>query len=284
MKRVLIALGILVVLGVGIGAGGFFMYVYPFLQKMKHTITLTTDKQLTLVLGGGGNSGILVSDSAVLVIDTKMDEAALQFSNLVKQLAGNKPVIVVNTHVHSDHTGGNKYFNGQTIIAGGNYDKDFWNNESGVTGPATVWIKDSLVFNIGDEVVTVLNVPFNAHTQSDVVVYLHNRKMLFGGDVILNHTAPALFAKYNADAEGYLKAFDLVESRFDIAKVVPGHGEVGGKEVIDNFRTYFQDMKAAAADESAGKALVAKYEDWNQIPMLMSPSATAGYIKGSTAK
>lgn len=286
MKRVLIAFVVLILLGAGIGGGLYFTYLYPFMQKMKHMDTINYDKQLTLVISGGGNSGILVSDSAVLVVDTKTDETtAQQFYNQVKQLAGNKPIIVVNTHVHPDHVFGNKFFKGQTIIAGGNYDKDFWIKEDGAESLPTVWVKDSLVLNIGDETVTILNLPFSAHTQSDVMVYLHNRKMLFGGDVILNHQAPAIFAKYNGDGEGYLKAFDLVEQRFDIAKVVPGHGPVGGVEVIDNYRTFFKDMKAAStADPSTEKALLAKYADYNQIPVLMSPSAAERWFKNNLSK
>jgi cyclase len=186
--------------------------------------------------------------------------------------------------VHTDHTFGNKLFKGQTIIAGGNYDKDFWIKQDGEASLPTVWVKDSLVLNMGDETVTILNLPFSAHTQSDVMVYLHNHKMLFGGDVILNHSAPVLLGTFNADADGYLKAFDLVEKRFDIAKVVPGHGPVGGIEVIDNYRAYFKDMKAVAADDSQAKTLEAKYAGWAQIPMIMSPSATVRYIKNSAAK
>ena len=145
-------------------------------------------------------------------------------------------------------------------------------------------MKDSLVLHIGDETVTVLNLPFNAHTQSDIVVYLHNRKMLFGGDVILNQSAPAMFGMYGADANGYLQAFDLVESRFDITAVIPGHGPVGGKEVIDNYRIFFNDMKTAAAQPDKEKELVEKYKDYRQVPFLMSPEATVSYIRKSTAK
>ncbi len=286
VKKILIVFAVLVVLGLGTGAGIYFTYLYPFMQKMKHTETISYDKQLTLVIGGGGNSGILVSDSAVLVIDTKIDEpSSQQLYNQVKQLAGSKPIIVVNTHIHTDHTFGNKLFKGQTIIAGGNYDKDIWSKEDGVESLPTVWVKDSLVVNIGDETVTILNLPFSAHTQSDVMVYLHNRKMLFGGDVILNHQSPILLSRYNADAYGYLNAFDLVEKRFDIAKVVPGHGPVGGIEVIDNYRAFFKDMKTAStADAATEKSLLDKYSDYTQIPLLMSPSAAENWFKSNPAK
>jgi glyoxylase-like metal-dependent hydrolase (beta-lactamase superfamily II) len=131
-----------------------------------------------------------------------------------------------------------------------------------------------MTMKVGDETVTIVNLPWPAHTQSDVFVYLQNRKMLFGGDVILNHSAPAIFGRYDADPYGYLKAFDYVEQRFDIAKVVPGHGPVGGKEVIDNFRDFFIDMKTASLDHARKQELIDKYKDWKQIPILMSPGAT----------
>ena len=277
-KFVLRLLLLLSVLGL-IAVTLFLIYVYPFMKEMKKMTTIKYDPQLTIILGGGGNSGILVSDSVVLVIDTKMKDEADSLYQTVKALAGNKTIIVVNTHVHGDHTGGNKFYKGQTIIAGGNYDKVFWEKEDGKEGVPTVWLKDSLVFKVGDETVTVLNLPWNAHTQSDVFVYLSNRKMLFGGDVILNKQAPAMFSRYNADGYGYLKAFDYLPKRFEISKVVPGHGEAGGIEVINDYKDFFIDMKLAALDPARKTELLTKYKDWKQIPVLMSPGATEGFFE-----
>src|ERR1039457_5187254 len=118
-------IGIIILILIVVGVTAYFVYIRPFMKKMEVTNVVQYDKELTLVLGGGGNSGILVSDSLVIVIDTKMDDAAEQLYKQVKQLAGNKPILVVNTHYHPDHTKGNKLFKGQSIIAGGNYTKEF---------------------------------------------------------------------------------------------------------------------------------------------------------------
>ena len=130
---------------------------------------------------------------------------------------------------------------------------------------------------MGDDTATIINLGQNIHTASDVMVYLHKRKMLFGGDVILNQQVPALFGA--ADPEGYLKAFDMLPKQFDIQKVVPGHGPIGGIEIIDNFRQYFLDMKTASTDEAKKDELVAKYKGWGQIPVLMSPGRTISVFK-----
>ena len=279
MKKILIRLGLLILILLAGVATFFFVYVYPVMSSMSKTTTIQYNPKLTLVLGGGGNSGILVSDSAVLVIDTKQYGAAEELYKTVKGLAGNRPIIVVNTHVHTDHANGNKYYEGQTIIAGGNYDKAFWLKENGKEGMPNVWVKDSIVLKFGDEIVTILNLPWSAHTQSDVLVYLQNRKMLFGGDVILNHSAPALLSRYKANGYGYLQAFDYVAKRFDINKIVPGHGPVGGIEVLNNYRDFFLDMKVASLDQAKEKELLAKYKDWTQIPFIMSPGATEDFFK-----
>jgi glyoxylase-like metal-dependent hydrolase (beta-lactamase superfamily II) len=284
LKKILLWIFLVVAVIAAAGFILFSIYVKPFMSKMMVVHTVQYDPQLTLVLGGGGNSCILTSDSVVLVVDSKMKDAAKNLYDQVKQIAGNKPIILVNTHVHTDHTGGNSFYKGQTIIAGGNYDKDFWAKDAGAETMPTVWVKDSLVFKVSDETVTVLNLGFDAHTQSDVVVYLSNRKMLFAGDVVLNKAIPALFKKYDASSAGYLKAFDLMEKRFDIKTVVPGHGDIGGPEVIDNFRNYFRDMQTAAQDDSKKGELTAKYKDWNQIPIVMSPGATIRYMKGENGK
>ena len=60
--------------------------------------------------GQGGNVGLLVGDDGVLMIDD-------QFAPLSEKLARRHPALsnkqirmLVNTHVHGDHTGGNENF------------------------------------------------------------------------------------------------------------------------------------------------------------------------------
>ena len=277
VKKILKWVGVGILVLAAIGGALYMIYLRPFMQKMEQTNIIKYDTELTLVMGGGGNSGVLISDSLVIVIDTKQYEAAEQMAQMVKELAGNKPVLVVNTHYHPDHTKGNKFYKGQSIIAGGNYTKEFWiKNASEETLP-TEWLKSKMDIKMGDDTVTLYNFGKNAHTASDVFVYLHKRKMLFGGDVILNKQAPVLFG--TASADGYLEAFDALPKMFDIQKVVPGHGEIGGIEIISNFKQYFIDMETAATDDSKKDELVAKYKDWNQVPFLMSPGATISALK-----
>jgi glyoxylase-like metal-dependent hydrolase (beta-lactamase superfamily II) len=278
LKKTLKWIGIVLLVFAAVGFTLYAIYLRPVMKKMEATSVVKYDKDLTLVLGGGGNSGILVSDSLVIVIDTKMGDAAEELYKMVKELAGSKPILVIDTHDHSDHIGGNKFYTGQTILAGGNYTKEIWIEEANEESLPNKWLTDKMDIKMGDDTVTVFNLARNVHTASDVVVYLHKRKMLFAGDVVLNKQVPALVS-HAADPDGYMKAFDLLIKQFDIQTVVPGHGPVGGIEVINNFRQYFLDMQTAANDDSKKEELVAKYNDWTQVPMIMSPGATIGLLK-----
>ena len=269
--------GVIVLIFLIVAGLFYFIYARPFLKKMEVTTIEHYDKDLTIVYGGGGNSGILVSDSVVLVIDTKMKKGADDLYKTVTGLAGKKPILVVNTHYHPDHTGGNSLYKGQTILAGGNYTNEMWIKNADAESMPTKWVKDRMDVKIGGDTATIFNLGRNIHTESDVVVYLHKRKMLFSGDVILNKQVPVLMG--NADPEGYLKAFDLLPKQFDIQKVVPGHGKIGGTKLIDDFRQYFKAMKLAAYNGSKKDSIVEAYKDWSQIPFIMSPGATISFIK-----
>jgi len=281
MKKIFKWIGIVVLLLFIVVGSLYMIYLRPFIQKMKVITTIDYDKELTLVLGGGGNSGILTSDSLVIVVDTKMDDAALELYNKAKLLAGKKPVLVINTHYHPDHIGGNKLYVGEQILAGGNYTEQSWIKEADKASLPTQWLKDREDIKIGDETVTVLNFGKNAHTESDVFVYLHKRKLLFAGDVVLNKQNTIIMGK--GDPNGYLEAFEFLQKEFDIEHVVPGHGAFGGKEVIVDFEQYFKDLKLAAEDDSQKDALVAKYKDWSMLPVFMSPEATMRSFRKTTA-
>lgn len=273
--------GILGLIIVGFGALFYVFYVQPVLDKIEEARTITVDPDFTIYEGGGGNSGVIVSDSLVIVVDTKMGDGADQLAAKVKELAGNRPIIAVNTHYHIDHSSGNHLYPGQTILAGGGYGPEKWTEEGKEEDMPTQWLSDRMDIKMNDDTVTIFTLNMKSHTVGDVFVYLHKSKTLFGGDVILNGQVPSI---NNGTPEGYLVAFDRLQKEFDIQKIVPGHGATGGVEILENFRQYFNDMKLAASDPSKEDELVDKYENWVQVPMLMSSTNVVDGFKKGTEK
>lgn len=261
----------------GIGLGTLFLvvgilyavYVQPVLNHLEQQRVVEVDPGLTIVEGGGGNSGIFVSDSLVIVVDTKMSEAAKQFRDRVTELAGTRPILVVNTHYHYDHSSGNRLYPNDRLMASAGYKDGVWIEEGKPEDMPRQWLEGSIDIPMDDDTVSIFALNFVAHTPGDLFVYSHKRKMLFTGDVILNGQVPSVA---NGRPSGYLEAFDLLQKQYRIETIVPGHGPMGGIEILDAFRTYFNDMKLAAEDPSQADPLLSKYENWVHVPMLMASS------------
>ena len=272
-KKIFIGSGIALLI-VLIGAAVIF---YPAIRFMTQKEVIQVDPGLTLMLGGGGNSGVVVGDSAVVVIDTKMMGNGEDLYKFAKEKAGQKPIIVINTHFHPDHVQGNKYFKGSRIYIG-NYEKDFLQKSIDAENQPTDVVKDSLLIDLGNEKVHLYDLG-QGHTTNDVVVYLTNHKVLFTGDLVFNRINPVLKDESGAKVSQWIHVLDLILSRWGDSKVVPGLGTVGDSDIVVSMRQYFLDMTTAAIDPGKESQMKAMYKDWMKLPNMSSPGKTIEYIK-----
>jgi cyclase len=262
--------------GLVVLVSGASVYLYPAYKFFFSTEIQVPDQDLTLVLGGGGNSGILVTEKAVVVIDTKMGGDADDLYKMVKEKAGAKKILVINTHYHGDHVKGNHLYKGSTIYIG-NYDRKFLQNQIDPDDMPNTFVKDSLVLDLGNETVILYDLG-QAHTFHDLVVYLKTRKILFSGDLIFHHVNPVLKKESGADVDKWMAVLDRILALPEVEQIVPGHGAVDGKEMAVSLKTYFTDMKFAAKNPSLAPTLKDKYKDWIELPMMASPQKTIDYI------
>ncbi|MCX6122272.1 MAG: MBL fold metallo-hydrolase [Ignavibacteriales bacterium] len=273
-KKIFIGIGISVLV-ILIGA---VIVLYPMIRFMTQKEIVQIDPTLTLVLGGGGNSGIIIGDSAVVVIDTKMMGNSEDLYKLAKERTGQKPIIVINTHYHKDHVSGNKFYKGSKIYIG-SYGKEFLLKNIDAENQPTDFVKDSLVIDLGNEKVHLYNIG-QGHTTNDLVVYLSNRHILFTGDLVFYRINPVLKKESGANVSRWICLLDTIVSRWGDSKIVPGHGQVGDKELVITLRQYFVDMTAAVTDPSKKD----KYKDWLTMPGMASPEKTVEFIRNSGEK
>jgi cyclase len=270
-KIIFITLGIIVVL-VAVAA----VYLYPSYKFFFSKEIKEIDPALTVVIGGGGNSGLLVTDSAVVVIDTKMGGDADDLHKMAVEKAKGKKIVVINTHYHGDHVKGNHLYPGSEIYIG-RYEPAFLQAQVEAEDMPNRFVADSLVLNMGNETVMLYNMG-QAHTFNDMVVYLANRNIIFTGDLVFYHVNPVLMTKSGANIHKWMTVLEILRVRWQNPIVVPGHGKVGGKEMFDDLLTYFTDMKTAASEPVKADAIKEKYKDWTQMPMMASPQMTIDFI------
>lgn len=234
-------------------------------------------KNLSVVEGSGGNSGLLVTDKAVVIIDTKMASGAAELSKMVMEKAEGKPIIVINTHYHGDHVTGNHFYKDSKKYIGA-YDQEMLKKEVEAEDMPTDFVTDSLVLDLGNETVVMYNMG-QAHTWKDMVVLLKKNKVMFTGDLIFYKVNPFVIAESGANVNNWMADLDKILKRNDYTTLVPGHGDPGGKEIASSIKQYFTDMKTAAKDPSKQKEIVEKYSSWAVTPGHASPEITIQYIK-----
>jgi glyoxylase-like metal-dependent hydrolase (beta-lactamase superfamily II) len=265
----LILAGVLLILLIG------FIVILPAIRFYTDSEEIKLNDNL-LIITGGGNSGILTTEKAIVVIDTKMGSGAVKLANQARKLAGNKPIVVINTHFHGDHVRGNYLYPGSEIFMGA-YDTVFMKKEVEEKNLPVFLVEDSIMLDMGDELLVLRNMG-RAHTWADLVVYLPYHQILFTGDLVLNKVNPPLFKDAGASVGGWIQVLNSLSGNYQPLTVIPGHGKPGGPELIEELSQYFNDMKSAAKDPPLRKEMMNKYDNWFKIPLATSPSKTIDYI------
>jgi glyoxylase-like metal-dependent hydrolase (beta-lactamase superfamily II) len=118
-----------------------------------------------------------------------------------------------------------------------------------------------------------------AHTAGDQVVFLPDQRILFTGDLVESRCF-AIFpwfppADVDVDGDRWIAVLEQLE-QLEPELVVPGHGPLGGKEVIVAAREYLQVLRSETRrlfDEGAGeddaaaeidRSMRALHPDWAQ--------------------
>jgi quinoprotein relay system zinc metallohydrolase 2 len=188
--------------------------------------------------GDTSNSGFVIGDSAVAVIDTGGSPrvgAALLAS--IRARTGLPIKYVINTHMHPDHVFGNVAFEGEkpTFIGHAKLPRALAaradrylaiNKEllgaafegTRIVPPAEL-VKDRLEVDLGGRKLVIEAHP-TAHTDNDLTVFDEKTGTLFLGDLLFARHVPAL----DGSIRGWLALIDKLAARGDVKLAVPGHG------------------------------------------------------------
>jgi len=215
--------------------------------------------------GGGGNSGVIVGDKGVIVIDAKTTPAGgKELLDDIAKITPKPVTTVILTHSDGDHVNGLAAFPaGITIIAHENNKKE---QEAAIAAggrgappadhlPTRVVAKKKENLKIDGVKLEVLHwAP--AHTTGDLVVYLPTEKIIFTGDIILAQMAdPLIHLEKNGSSEGWIATTKGMLS-LDADQFVPGHGPMQKKFDIENRLTRVEEKRAKIKElVAAGKSL-----------------------------
>ncbi|MFE5031732.1 MBL fold metallo-hydrolase [Streptomyces sp. NPDC056683] len=223
------------------------------------------------------NAGLVVDAGTALLIDTAATEArAGRLRELVADTAPRLPRLLVNTHAHGDHTFGNHLFPEAVVVTAertrqeavrtGLHLTTLWPDvDWGAVEPAApqVTFAEELTLRVGEREAR-LRAFGPAHSSCDTVVWLPDSRVLFAGDLVMNAVTPFVLTgsvRGLRDAVAGLRAFEPVT-------VVPGHGPVGGPELLETTERYLDrllDLAEAGLAEGLDPLTVARTADLGEF-------------------
>lgn len=237
------------------------LFAGPSAAAGPEVVELAPDVYAFIGEKGGTNSGFVVTDEGVVVIDTQGPrELAQLLKEKVREVTDKPVAFVVNTHYHGDHTFGNQYFNearaiishDETLRALVETDsahrarfRKFFGEESLVGfNPKLpdVTFTDRVRLKAGKTVFELVH-PGPAHTLGDVYVYLPQHRVLFAGDLLYRERLPLLG---DGDTAGAVAALD--DLLYTGARVyLPGHGTVADRGDVVEYRRFLVALRAEVA-------------------------------------
>lgn len=215
-------------------------------------------KGIRVLSGSGGNITVLSGGDGKFVVDAGVDTSRPQLSEALAT-TGQQPIRhVVNTHWHFDHTGGNEWLHeaGATIIAHDNTRKhlvnatrvDGWNftfPPASVAAVPEVVVTTRQVLQVNGE--TIILEPYGpCHTDSDISVRFTDADILQTGDTWWNGQFPFIDYSTGGSITGAIRAADANVAAASARTIaIPGHGPVGGRQQLLEFR----DMLVTTRDK-----------------------------------
>jgi glyoxylase-like metal-dependent hydrolase (beta-lactamase superfamily II) len=227
------------------------------------TPVMTTKLRDTIFLlqGVGGNMVTQIGPDGKLLIDSSVDTAAPQVKAALAGLGAQPLKLLINTHWHFDHTDGNAAMHdaGALILAQENtrlrlsqpqhvaaLGLDFPAAPDGAL-PQEVFEDRAHIFFNNDELRLVHFAP--AHTDSDVYILFKTANVIHAGDIWFNGTYPLIDDSSGGRIDGMIRASsELVSLADKDTKIVPGHGPLGMKPQLTEYR----DMLVSVRDRVQG--------------------------------
>lgn len=220
------------------------------------------------------NIGIIVGGRATLVIDTGFGaDNARAVMQEARRLSAGRPVYLTHTHCHPEHGFGANVVAGEVTIV---YNEAQWNelqekghvllhmfrNQIPSLAPMLDGVEfvrpqllyaGSLKLDLGDGQIVEFREFGGAHSRGDQAILVRKSQVvLFAGDLIEERYFGIL-----GDSESHvLPWIDRLShlEQLEPQMVVPGHGHMGGPQLITNYRAYFEHAKHRADEiRTAGK-------------------------------
>jgi glyoxylase-like metal-dependent hydrolase (beta-lactamase superfamily II) len=256
-------------------------------------------RNIAVLEGSGGNIAVLTGEDGKLLVDAGFSVSRKRIEAALDSISPDPIRHLINSHWHTDHTDGNDWLHsaGATITAQQNtskhlsvmtrvegWDWDFPARPVGALPTSTFDTRHEMRLN--DTNITLQKYE-PAHTDSDISVHFAEADILLVADTWWNGVYPFIDYSTGGSIDGQIRAAQQnVDPVTADTIIIPGHGPIGNRADLIEFRDMLLGIRDKVADLKrqgmtvfeviAAKPTAAFDAKWGQF--LITPSAFTGLV------
>jgi len=190
-----------------------------------------------MLTGAGGNMAVSIGKDGTLLVDDEFAPLAQRIQAAIDSLGGSAPKLVLNTHFHADHVGGNAIFGKGGVIIANDQVRYRMRNDAALARTALpiVTYTDRIRVQFNDDEIDVIHLPAG-HTDGDAIVWFRNANVLHTGDLFFNGTFPFIDIENGGSIDGYVADVgEILEMIPADTRIIPGHGPLANVVELGEF-------------------------------------------------
>lgn len=187
---------------------------------------------LYALIGGGGNTVVLVRDEDVVIVDTKLPGWGQAMLEAIGSVTDSPVTTIINTHSHADHTSGNVEFPGATRIVAQEHTRasmqkmDVFKGAGGRFLPTTTVSERLSLFEDADRIDLYYFGP--GHTSGDLIVVFPRAGIAHMGDLFPSKAAPFIDTSNGGSGVAFAETLARAVAEIKgIRSVSTGHDDPG---------------------------------------------------------
>ena len=204
----------------------------------------------------GGRIAVLFGPDGVLIVDTEDAQLAEKSLAAIRTFTNGPIKVVVNSHIHSDHTGGNEFFGrqGAEIFSQENLREEMIHppgRAAPTLDPAGIPTATyrygtpgapGVTLHMNGETVDFIPM-MPSHTAGDTIVRFNNANAIYIEDFYRNFGYPYADQANGGSIKGMLDAVDLIGKLAGPETIlIPGHGTLIKKKDLLAYRAMIVDI------------------------------------------